>query len=418
MESNKELVCIECNIQLNEDELNPMDSNEDEYKYCERCTSIFDMGDCYISIVEEKTECSFCKNTKTLFETDCYVGTPHNDPICNDCYFSRCRVCEINRELLIPVSRPYDLKCGDCWQNENIYNGECSLCGDFDYLFFNETLFDRDDEETMFYCKVCFDDTVMNQENLSENVQRDVEHNIVSKCDCCEIDTNDNCLFLINEIYQKRIEKIKRREIKINESLNIDDEIKEDKRINIFNENFNKVIGNLSGLISSFELGDINEIKGKPKVSKIHKVTHETKRSTDLPDRYTLDEYEIFYENAGYDYGFKTHNICSDCFLLGFILCLTESGRFPFLRRDIGWFYRGKDKEYVKKIFYQNFDLVDKIVLFDNYNINFYSPLSLVKDGDNIRFKYISSDHDLRSHRSRYLIDNSNSYSIDVSKIQ
>jgi|SaaInlStandDraft_6_1057023.scaffolds.fasta_scaffold00194_43 hypothetical protein len=395
-------LCIDCNSNISENEL----VNKD----CKRCTDIYEMDSCYDSILEEKSECSFCKNIKTLFVTPYCVRYVNDNPICRDCYFTKCRECNNNGQLLIPVSKPYDLKCGDCWCNESVFNGQCSLCGDFDYLEFNKNL-DRYNENTQFYCEYCFYNENINEEESDDEVEINTVVPIISICDCCKINTNSEChSFLMNDIYKNRKSFIDKRQSDICEAVDDDDDEESS-----YKSTTHKSLSILSRLISTFQVGeDINIIKKNNNIQ-IHKISHETKRPSSLPDRYTSSEFEDYMSDAGYDYGIKIHYICSDCFLFGIIKSLTTTGTFPNLRRHIGWFYKGVDKEEVKKLFNDNFELVDNIILPSNINISYYNKWFFSKNNSNIYINIKKKNHVKADDWLEKC--NDNNYSINISKL-
>lgn len=396
--NNEEKSCINCNTELKENEL----------KYCDKCYEIFDMDDCFESYSDEKSECSFCNNIKTLFVCNSSrIGSNNDKEICRDCFFSRCRECNINGNLLIPVSSPCDLKCVDCWDNENIFNGECSLCGEFDYLDYNENL-DWEDKNTEFYCQHCFYNEEIDIDEIQDEEEDDDNVPIITKCDCCKIDTTDECSFLMNDIYKNRKELINNRQKEI-------DKASTPTFRTIYTTRKERALVNLSRLISSFEYGnDLNIIK-KTNSIQIHKVSHETKRPWILPDKYSVSMFENFLSESRYIYGFKIHSICSDCLLFGFLECLKFTGSFPNLRKDIHWFYRGKDKEQVKLSFNDNFELVDKIKLPMYINISFYYSWDFIKKNSEIIMKTKKNDKLIQWIEKKNGLGNH--YSINLSKL-
>ena len=368
------------------------------------------MSNCYLEIYDDENadyKCDYCNsNERILFKPfENTVDRSLSGVVCSDCYFTNCKSCNKKvSNMMIPNSCPYDLKCKDCWDECEIWHGNCDLCGNFDYLDFNRDYdleryfqmnghFERKNEEdTILRCLICT--AQLNEENEENEVNEDdwsdeevpelVTNCEVCTCCGCDIGQYDNgetiptCLSNINRERNYRINCTKNQIVKNFRNLFSDPKLK---------GKFDNFEEELCYTIAEHQVGERkSSLDCQARFSietDFNFVRHVTKRGTILPNPHTFDELMLFHTEAGYHYKEHKDIVCDDCFLYGLFSCLLTCGHFPCARKDWGWFSNCKDKDNIKCLYDKYYDLFSNIILNRYYFIDFYLPKYIItKVGD------------------------------------
>lgn len=396
---SNQVKCCECG--------NNFSSSNDENIYCQACHDIYDMEDCYNSVIKINSypiniceRCHISSNEKTLFRVksngNCRTDRSyHVDIECRECFFSFCTACgSDNVDLKFPNSVPNDCICNECWsQDQLIMSGECSKCGVFDYLDFkrefdessyvlNNGHFEKEYEryDADLFCWDCL------KEFYEKNPVDEYPYSTDLKsciCDSCKLDTNS----LLKTSQVKKIVKEKN----VSERFLLLKKIL-DKKLNNCNVSYDPLM--TVSLIENAEM-------------KIHEVFVDSNSICNLPNSISVEEYMIYYMNdldSNMELKIsKKYNICTDCFVYGIIDCLLENGTVPRFGEDIYYFIQNKTERNLRKIFNKSKSIISILNLCSSYRLGQCNKRSNVGHDKVMELGEDEIDQDFPRHKYKFV---------------